>query len=113
MGKGNKKIEITDRIERMEALEDRFGITLESLYAIYRKDEYDGTLDVNYDVLAPGNIDHDINITVSLYNSNKQLVATTSTSLYADDFLGIQSCSESFYDVDEPPALVRILPSKS
>lgn len=108
------KVDITDRIERMEAIEDRLGISLESFYATFRNDEDGGRITVNFDVLSPnGTLDQDLMITISVYNEKRQLIGTDQAWISADDFMGIQSCSEVMYDIDTQPSLIRVIPKKS
>lgn len=104
-------IELTDRIERIDALEDRMGITFEALYAVYKKDDYSSEVRINYDVIAPaGRISNAIKVIASAYNRNGQLIATTYGFLDEDNFVGFESCSERL-DCDEPPSKIRLYPT--
>lgn len=108
---GNEaSIELTNRVERMELLEDRFGIQLQAMYAVFTKDEYYSEVRVNFDVMAPnGGIKKDLEVHVSAYNTNGQLIGTTCTYIDEDDFVGFESCSERI-DCNEPPAKIRVFP---
>ncbi|WP_157109573.1 hypothetical protein [Rhodococcus sp. WMMA185] len=109
----SKTLDLSDRVERMGALEDRFGITLEAMYAVFKEDEYANEVRVNFDVVSPnGGIDTDLQIFVSAYNSSGQLIATTYTYVDGDDFIGLESCSERL-DCDEPPTKIRVYPKSN
>ncbi|MGG7105014.1 hypothetical protein [Rhodococcus sp. 24CO] len=106
-------IELTDRIERMDALEDRLGIELEALYAVYKNDGYSSELLVNFDLIAAsGKIDDSLEVNISVYNRNGQLVATKYAYVSKAGFIGFQSCSQRL-DCDEPPSKIRIYPTVS
>ncbi|MDA3635408.1 MULTISPECIES: hypothetical protein [Rhodococcus] len=87
-------IELTDRIERMDALEDRLGIELEDLFAVYENDGYFIELLVNFDlVAASGKIDDSLEVNISVYNRNVQLVAIKYTYASKAGFIGCPSHS--------------------
>ncbi|KJF25082.1 hypothetical protein C7T36_14665 [Rhodococcus sp. AD45-ID] len=106
-------IEVTDRIERMDALEERLGVSLEAMYAVYTKTSYSSGVRVNFDVIAPsGQIDSSLKVVISAYNQNGQLVATDYTRISESSFIGFESCSESL-DCDGPPSKIRVYPTNS
>lgn len=106
--------EITDRVVRMDALEDRFGISTESVYAIFKQDDYSSTLEINFDVVSPnGTINESLAIMVSLYNENNQLISTASSFIDDESFIGIESVSQTHFDVQAPPTLIRLFPKKA
>lgn len=108
------KMEITERIDRMDVIEDRLGISLQSFYATYHHDEDGGRVTVNFDVISPsGTLDQDLMITISIYNEKRQLIGASQEWINADDFMGIQSCSEVMFDIEAQPSLIRIIPKKS
>ncbi|MGX4712290.1 MULTISPECIES: hypothetical protein [Rhodococcus] len=103
-------LDVTDRIERMKALEDRCGITLEALYAVFVKDDYRRGVQVNFDVVAPSI--RSLQIVVSVYNRRGQLVSTAPAAvLNEDSFAGFESCSTTL-DCEEPPSRIRIYPQE-
>lgn len=112
MGK-EVSIDLTNRVERMELLEDRFGIQLQAMYAVFKKDDYHSEVRVNFDVMAPnGGIKKNLEMHVSIYNANGQLIGTTYSYIDEDDFVGFESCSERI-DCDEPPTKIRVFPKSS
>lgn len=105
-------MELTARIERMETLEDRVGISLEALYAAFEYNDYGNSLRVNFDVIATaGELSCNIHLVVGAYNSSGQLLATDTASAYEEDFFGLDSMSVRM-DCSEPPARIRVYPKK-
>src|SRR5690348_9502422 len=45
-------VEVTDRVGRMETVEEHIGITLEALYATYAYNDEGNNLRVNFDVVS-------------------------------------------------------------
>jgi hypothetical protein len=103
-------LDVTDRIERMPALEDRCGVTLEALYAQFSKDDYSCGVQVNFDVVAPSI--RSLQVVISVYNRQGQLVSTAPAAvLNEDSFAGFESCS-TLLECAEPPAKIRIYPQQ-
>lgn len=107
----DRVIEITDRVERMDALEDRAGISIEGLYVVHVSDDYRNQVKVNFDVISQtGKLRSSIKINIAIYNSKSQQIGTTYSYIDSDDFVGIESCSETIY-CDEPPSKIRVYPT--
>nr|WP_143545527.1 hypothetical protein [Rhodococcus sp. 15-1154-1] len=105
-----KTVEITDRVERMEALEDRAGISLEGLYVVHVKD-YRNEVRVNFDVISPtGEIRNSVKVMIAIYNAKMQQIGTDYVHIDSDRFAGLESCSETI-ECEEPPARIRIYPA--
>ena len=100
--------ELTDRVERIEALEQKFGIRFEALYAVFETNEYNTSLTVNFDVTG-GALEEAVDVVVGAYNERGQLVATGSHFLNNDSFVGLDSASVDV-DCETPPTRIRIYP---
>lgn len=100
-------------IQRVPELEARAGIELEGIFATIEESDYDlKSLNVNFDVTSPrGSIQGSLSIHVSAYNESGQLVGTDSTTIWGDEFVGIESVSERVTLYDEP-AVVLIFPQQ-
>ena len=100
--------DVTSLIQRVPELESRAGITLEGVYASIEEPEWDQkTLEVNFDVVAPsGSIRKSIAIYVSAYNRAGELVGTESTTIWDEDFVGMESVSERVTLYDNPSAIL-------
>jgi hypothetical protein len=100
----------TATIERLPAMEQRLGLSLESLFA-----SYDGEIEyltVNFDVLAAaGELDDDVEIIVSAFNVAGQMIGTTTQYLDADDFFGMDTQS-AIIQLHEAPARIRVYPKR-
>lgn len=107
---GTKKSEITSLVERMEILEERAGISFQSIYAIYEKSLGEFAVKVNFDIVGPTPLANNVRPTVSLYNALGQLLDTRSTFIAQSDFIGIASFSIEMRCA-QPPRKVRLFPS--
>ena len=104
-------VEITDRVERLDALEERFGVALEGIYVVYQSGSSPKVI-ANFDVVSRGDVPDYLQVHVSAYNEKGQLIGTNYTYVNEEGFPGIKSCSEKL-DCASIPVKVRIYPSKS
>ncbi len=104
-------------IERLEMLEEKFGISLNGVYAeIYGPDDHENwTLKVNGEILAlnGGELENDFSLKMSAFNSVGDCVETNDLNISAELFFGIDIFS--FYcgwvstgDIQK----VRVFPTK-
>ena len=102
---------MTSLIQRVPELESQAGIHLEGIYASVEEPDWDQkTLEVNFDVVAPtGSIRDSIAIHVSAYNQAGQLVGTESTTIWDEEFVGLESISERVTLYDNP-TMILIFP---
>lgn len=105
------RLEVTDRVERIEATERKFGIRLEALYAVFEKTDYDTSVTVNFDIVGDGALEQAIDVVVGAYNEQGQLVATSSHLLNDDSFEGLDSASVDL-DCETPLARIRLYPKR-
>jgi len=107
----SRRIEITDRVQRIESIEQKLGVTIQSVYAVWTSDEYSQQLTVNFDVLGGGaDLDDGISLVASVYNDKNQLIGTSQSFIDEESFVGFESISLTLFDVVEPPALIRVTP---
>jgi hypothetical protein len=109
--------EITGIVERLELLEEKFGITISALYAKYEfKKLYPNSFDtcINFDVtsLNGDKLRRNVFIKASVYNSTGQLLRTAYTLLKAENFIGFSSVSLTLF-CDQEPVKIRLFPSES
>jgi hypothetical protein len=88
-------VEVTDRVSRMETVEEAIGISLEALYATYAYRDAGNNLKVNFDVVSTNGtaLDSDVRVVAAAYNEAGQLLATDDTAIWAHDFAGLDSNS--------------------
>lgn len=110
------KQEITKIIERLELLEEKFGIAISGLYATCRYESYGSPpyheIEINFDLtsLSDGKLERSFNVIASAYNFEGQLLKTDSTRIYADDFLGFSPVSITLH-IDQSPEKIRLFPT--
>lgn len=101
-------------IEKMQAMEEKFGVSLEGLYAEYDDVDVDAKyLNVRGEIIAKNGsgIPEDIEIVMTAYNVNGQVISTASVYIDAENFFGI-SPFEFCQDIIEMPVKVRVYPKK-
>lgn len=110
------KQEITSLIERLELLEEKFGIAISGLYASHN-DLSNGTrschhVTINFDVssLSGGKLSQGLKINASVYNAAGQLLGITPAYIHSDRFLGFDSMS-ILATLEQEPAKIRLSPS--
>ncbi len=102
--------DISHLVERLEAFEDRLGVSLEGLYAA-QDTEY-GYLNVNGE-LHPREgteLDDDLDIVVTLYDASGRVIGVATEWIDSERFFGFEAFSVRLRDVVTPPAKVRIYP---
>lgn len=102
--------DVSHLVERLEAFEDRLGISLEGLYAA-QDTEY-GYLNVNGE-LHPREgteIHGDLDIVVTLYDASGRVIGVATEWIDSENFFGFEAFSVRFRDIATAPAKVRIYP---
>jgi hypothetical protein len=104
------KQDITSRIERLPAFEERFNVEIRGLYACV-DDEY---LSINGEVHSRGgeSLSQDIRICTSVQDSSGRVLHLTDTYIDSDDFFSFEAFSEYF---ECPPdySKIRVYPKAS
>ncbi|WP_238419496.1 hypothetical protein [Gordonia sp. 'Campus'] len=103
-------MEITERIERLPAVEQKMGLSFEALYATFDRDDYQVGVTVNCDVIgASASLSSPVQVVVGVYNKQDQLVGTEAHLISDSAFAGIDSISVHV-ETHEAPARLRIYP---
>lgn len=109
-----RKKEITKIIERLELLEEKFGIAISGLYANYEtgNSAYPHIVTINFDLtsLSGGQLERSFSMIASAYNSTGQLLETHKTHIDADNFMGFSPVSITLY-LDQMPEKIRLFPA--
>ncbi|MBB1011109.1 hypothetical protein BXY47_1583 [Dietzia kunjamensis] len=103
-----KRIEVTDKVQRIESIERKLGVSIQSIFAEWRKDKFSEEVIVNFDILSQEDLNSTLVVTASIYNAKNQLIATDEEWISEDSFIGFQSVSIAVDDVPEPPTLIRL-----
>ncbi len=103
--------DVSHLIERLEAFEDRVGVSLEGLYASL--DTEDDWLTVNGEIHPRGGteLDSDIDMIVTLYDAAGRVLRTENRHVYSNEFFGFEAFSQLFHEASDPPvAKIRVYP---
>ena len=110
------KYEITGIVERLELMEEKFGISIDGLYATCEKQTWNNAesfqLTLNFDVTATtGDIDRGFSIRANAYNTQGQLIGTQTAFIDVRQFMGFESKTIQL-DVDHSPTKLRLFPTE-
>lgn len=114
MNKGKK--EITEIVERLELLEEKFGIAISGLYATCEFRDYatpSYLVIINFDLasLSGGKLERSFVVYANAYNSAGQLLTMQRPCIDANDFMGLESFS-LYLEVDLVPEKIRLYPAR-
>lgn len=105
--------DVTDLIERLEAFEDRLGVSLEGLFAKMSDRGYDRTyIDVNGELhLREGTeLMQNLEVVAIAYDLSGRVLDVEDTGFWSDSFFGFEAFS-LFMDVgDTQVAKIRVYP---
>ena len=111
------KKEITEIIERLELLEEKFGIAISGIYASCEETPWnrptgDYRVIVNFDIssLNGDALARSLHICASAYNSAGQLLSKQQSHIDKDDFAGFASIDITLY-LDQMPERIRLFPT--
>ena len=111
------KKEITKIIERLELLEEKFGIAISGIYASCEETPWnrptgDYRVIVNFDIssLNGDALARSLHICASAYNSAGQLLSKQESHIDKDDFAGFASIDITLY-LDQMPERIRLFPT--
>ena len=121
-----QQIDLTDRIERMPQMEEKWGVQLAGLYASATEEEaYDDDDEVvpsgQYEIVVNGEVEassgtaleQSLDLVVTLHDEQGRVLAKTTAYLDKDDFFSLQAFSCTEYHLRVVPAKVRIYPQGS
>ncbi len=103
--------DVSHLIERLEAFEDRLGVSLEGLYA--SQNTQIGSIAVNGELhpLEGTELSRDVDIVVTLYDVTGRVIGTRNEHVRSKNFFGFEAFSATFFEPGGPPiAKIRIYP---
>lgn len=103
--------DVTHLVERLEAFEDRLGVSLEGLYAAQDKER--DSIEVNGELHPRGGteLDNDVDVVVTLYDSGGRVLETRTEYIDSDNFFGFETFSVYLSGAaDLPVSKIRIYP---
>lgn len=110
------KIDATKIVERLEVLEEKFGINLSALYVAVEHRTWLSTpifqIWINFDVTSnsEGPLKESFYIKATVYNDAGQSIGVGKTHIYAEDFLGFD-WREILVSTQQRPAKIRVFPA--
>lgn len=111
------KIDLTAKLERLEAFEERLGVTFKSLSAFIDDDDDDDyiSVDVRGEIHAASGtkIKNDVEVMIAAYDTLDRVIGTSETRYYSDDFFGLDTFSESVTVSIRQISKIRIYPKKA
>lgn len=117
------KLDLTSKIERLEAFEERLMVSFKSLSAfIDAEDDDDDDDDDDYIMVdvrgeihaATGTkIKKDVTVVIAVYDKSDRVIGTSEFTYYSDDFFGFDTFTESVHVPVRNVAKIRIYPKKA
>ena len=105
--------DITSRLEHVAAMEDRLGVTFDALSAFLIRPDPEGgyQVEVNGEIQPKDGdtLERSIMITITLYDAQKRVIATTYTHVDKDQFFLFEAFSLSA-DARIEPAHIKLYP---
>lgn len=107
--------ELTNVVERLELLEEKFNVEISGLYAALELVGVNSYyLSVNFDITSRtgGAIDNNVRFRINLYNSDGQLMRTDDRMIYSHEFVGLDTINFSLDlpSKEQKPYKIRIFP---
>jgi hypothetical protein len=99
-------------IERLEMMEEKFGVSIDGAYAEFEENDVDSryiTITGEIQAVSGSTIDESIDVIFTAYNAEGKVIATGSRYFPADEFFGL-SPFEFCESVIEKPTKIRIYP---
>lgn len=111
------KVDVTKLIERLDAFEDRLGVSLEGVSAFIddEEDEDDGmvSLRVRGDLASKsGGLEADIELIAAAYDDEGRVVETGRAYFDSDSFLGLEVFEIGLYVATTRLSKIRLYPKK-
>ena len=113
------KLDLTSKIERLEAFEERLMVSFKSLSAFmdanaYEDDDYI-MVDIHGEIHSTTGtkIKNDVTAVIAVYDDSDRVIGTAESTYYSEDFFGFETFSESVHISVRDVAKIRIYPKKA
>jgi len=110
-----QSLDLTSKLERLEALEDRLGVSLSSLSAFLDKsgaDTYFGHVRGEMSLNAGTTLEEDLKLQVAAYDRADRIVGTACHWVGTEDFFALETFDILFQVPVSDIARIRIYPKK-
>jgi len=111
------KKEYIENIERLEIMEEKFGIILEGLNAqmsFYEDDDTMSDVEIYGEIHAANGstIDNDIEIVATAFDEDGKVIGTGTEYIEQEDFFALQALSTTISNIISRPVKIRVYPKK-
>lgn len=110
------KIDITSKVERLEAFEDRLGVSIES-YSVFLEAHDSDSIYISvygeFSTKSGTTLNQDTSLIVAAYDSEGRIVGSSDTYFGSEDFFGMEVFDLTFRVPVKNISKIRIYPKKS
>lgn len=108
------KKDITEKVEKLEALEEKLGIKIDGLYCEWELEDNEYSISLTAEVFAEsGNIDSDIEFKMAVYDEKNRVIGDSSIYLFEETFAGFDTISIYLSGLIQTPTKIRLFPKKN
>lgn len=108
------KKDITSLVQRLDAFEERLGVRIEALSAFESNEEYEDEVDIKVrgelHSTSGTNLEDDINLELSVYDSEGRVISTGSDWIEAESFFGFHTFEIVCYVTPGTVKKLRVIP---
>lgn len=109
-------MDLSEKIERIEKMENKFDIELKALYCVYEIPEFSSepTVQINGEIHSVNGdyIREDLYIVASIYDKMGRMIAMENESIYSEDFYSFEPFHISVETTIDNIDKIKIYPKK-
>jgi hypothetical protein len=108
------EIDLTSKIERVEAFEERVGVRFQGMSAFLDADDDYISLRVHGEIHASSGaeLSDDVSVVIAVYDQSDRVVGTDTSYYYSESFFGFEAFSETLSLSVKNISKIRIYPKK-
>lgn len=108
------KVDLTSKIERVEAFEERVGVRFQGMSAFLETDDDYILLQVHGEIHASSGAElmDDVTVVIAVYDQSDRVVGTCTSYYYSESFFGFEAFSESLSLSVKNISKIRVYPKK-
>ena len=108
------KVDVTNKLERLEVFEERMGVRLDSLSAFLEEQEHDTWLKVCGELQSQVGTElrENIEMVVAAYDSSGRIIGTSGAYYLSEDFFGLETFQLLINLSINEVSKIRIYPKK-
>ncbi|PNB24319.1 MULTISPECIES: hypothetical protein [Pseudomonas] len=107
-------VDLTSKIERIEAFEERVGVRFQGMSAFLEADDDYISLQVHGEIHASNGAElkDDVTVVIAVYDQSDRVVGTDTRYYYSESFFGFEAFSESLSLSVKNISKIRVYPKK-